>query len=355
MAKMIPSGLPEAFRRENYDGERVVWHALQKQLPDEFSVLWSISTIGQDQKRELDYLVLHPNFGLLAIEVKGGIVEVGNPYERHVKWTVHTRQNRRTDTINNPYDQVMGASMALIRNWKARSPFSGRYPVSQMVVLPHTPRSQTAIDNLRDLAGHFVFENDMAQLGRIAADRMAVAITEKPGLEPISEGGVQSVIDIYGNQHTGGINYPPFGGIPVAPEASSALPHRAPPPPMAPAARKSAPGRLQMLGAALLGALVVLGALGTWIWSGYPFEITDHVEEPSTPVIAPAKKVAATDNKPPAKVQQPQQKPSSSTISRGRQEGTDPPCKPYVEPLSQGNVRTGIACKDASGNWIIRD
>jgi len=70
MAKMIPPSFPDD-KRKDLGAESAVYYALKKQMDNDFTVLWSISTLGANV-RQLDFLVLHPQFGLVVIEPKGG-------------------------------------------------------------------------------------------------------------------------------------------------------------------------------------------------------------------------------------------------------------------------------------------
>ncbi|MEC5172130.1 nuclease-related domain-containing DEAD/DEAH box helicase [Chryseobacterium nepalense] len=75
MAKMIPHILFET----GSEGEKRIFEALQTKLSNDYMVFHSVRWIGSDRNRsqgEADYLIFHPQKGLIIIEVKAGIIEV---------------------------------------------------------------------------------------------------------------------------------------------------------------------------------------------------------------------------------------------------------------------------------------
>lgn len=79
MAIMYPKGGP--VRNASYTAEPTVYHALARQLSDDFVVIHSIPWLAQVAKEvdgrhvptgEIDFLILHQTLGILALEVKGG-------------------------------------------------------------------------------------------------------------------------------------------------------------------------------------------------------------------------------------------------------------------------------------------
>lgn len=77
MAKMIPHTAYET----GSEGEDRIFESLQTSLPDSYTVFHSVRWIGSDRKRsqgEADFIVFHPQKGVLIIEVKAGIISVDN-------------------------------------------------------------------------------------------------------------------------------------------------------------------------------------------------------------------------------------------------------------------------------------
>lgn len=78
MAVFIPSLKPENFN--NSYGEMKVYEALRS-LSDQYVVFYSLSWVGINENRtigEADFVVLHPDKGVLVIEVKSGQIEYKN-------------------------------------------------------------------------------------------------------------------------------------------------------------------------------------------------------------------------------------------------------------------------------------
>ncbi|BAE52833.1 hypothetical protein amb4029 [Paramagnetospirillum magneticum AMB-1] len=198
MAKMIPASFSEVGREAG--AERAVFHALERQLSGDFTVLWSIGTLGS-QPREIDFLVLHPRFGVVVIEVKGGAVTLGNPMDSRRKWTSTTRSAGQPASIKNPYHQAVGAGMSFVSDWKAHSSVGGFFAITPLVILPHTPRPSNAEAVLEPKTEHFLFENDMAVIGTRIAEMMEKAMASGEGYKPLESAGVTSIIELYGRQH----------------------------------------------------------------------------------------------------------------------------------------------------------
>lgn len=250
MAKMIPLSFPET--RKDLGAERVVFHALNKQLGDDFTVLWSISTFDLDV-RQIDFLVLHPRLGVVVIEVKGGIVTLGNPMDPYRKWPATTRAGRPVPPIDNPYQQAQGAGMAFIRDLKANSSFSPYVAITPLVVLPHTPRPPDADEVLGRKAEHVVFSDDLDLLRRRVLTLMEAAMRSGDRYLSPKPDGVASIVELYGRQHT----LPPESPEDEDPPPASS--GAAPPSPPAPPRRRPAIVKAAGLTAAGLAAALAVG------------------------------------------------------------------------------------------------
>ncbi|MEW4529182.1 NERD domain-containing protein [Maioricimonas sp. JC845] len=80
MARMIPSIWPHETLSS---AERRLYNALEEQLDDDFTVIhslpWLDATRRMLQQGECDFLVLHPEYGLLVLEAKSGGVNYDGP------------------------------------------------------------------------------------------------------------------------------------------------------------------------------------------------------------------------------------------------------------------------------------
>jgi len=121
MATMIPdvpiinSGNAEA---RLYDGLR--------QLPDEYriyhSVAYCLTGRGPAREGELDFLVLHPERGLLGIEVKGGRIAYDG---RSYSWTSTDRAGKE-HRITDPFRQAQDGVKDLVREIERRKPWGDK-------------------------------------------------------------------------------------------------------------------------------------------------------------------------------------------------------------------------------------
>ncbi len=78
MARTFPRSLLDEDLKSN--PERKVFEALRDQLPDEWSVFHSASVIYRDhpegaREDEADFVLCHPERGIVCLEVKGGGIE----------------------------------------------------------------------------------------------------------------------------------------------------------------------------------------------------------------------------------------------------------------------------------------
>jgi hypothetical protein len=109
---------PRTISFEKSGAERQVFEALQRALPDEYSVLHHVSWVqrrrtGGAHDGEADFVIVHPKRGILVLEVKGGLVRYDAASGR---W--FTRPFGSTDDIGirDPFQQVTDAKHDL-RRW----------------------------------------------------------------------------------------------------------------------------------------------------------------------------------------------------------------------------------------------
>lgn len=108
MARMIPEHGPH--HTESY-GERHLYSVLKTQLPDEYTVIhslpWLCSAVSKLDKRarptgEIDFLIIHPEDGVLALEVKSGVYRIENSF------FVHVRNGYKIDPLTQTKKNVHG-------------------------------------------------------------------------------------------------------------------------------------------------------------------------------------------------------------------------------------------------------
>lgn len=111
--------------------EKAVWTALKNSLPDDVVLAHSVQVRDGRSEHEIDILVLWPNVGMAAIEVKGGQVSINDG-----QWYQSDRSQKRK--IQSPVAQSQ-SSLHALKNWlesQLGSRVSSR--CAYMVSLPYT-------------------------------------------------------------------------------------------------------------------------------------------------------------------------------------------------------------------------
>jgi Nuclease-related domain/AAA domain/UvrD-like helicase C-terminal domain len=121
MAKIFPEELSNRTRKDpKKRAEIKLYDALQQQLPGSWHVFYSVawlgrtSTEGVPRDGETDFIVVHPNYGILLIEVKGGQIS----YEGTRRQWISTDQGGNSYDID-PFNQVIRCKYALINKLKS--------------------------------------------------------------------------------------------------------------------------------------------------------------------------------------------------------------------------------------------
>ena len=101
MARIVPDLTPSEV--ESWNGsaaEARVYEALRDGLPDTVLVVFGVAWLGNPghgRKRdgEADFVIVHPQAGILVIEVKGGGVERDQGSGRWYSWDRHGKRHKR--------------------------------------------------------------------------------------------------------------------------------------------------------------------------------------------------------------------------------------------------------------------
>ena len=125
MAIMYPQNLPKPLN-EYLRGEAKVFEALRSQLDNKWTVYSNViwNTHDKDSKYrdgETDFIVSHPELGILVIEVKGGMQIVYHP--ELDTWN-SIDNNMDSFSIKNPYEQVRNNKYSLIDNLRTLGQYS---------------------------------------------------------------------------------------------------------------------------------------------------------------------------------------------------------------------------------------
>jgi hypothetical protein len=163
MAKMVPAQIPELLvidRKRR--AERFVYEALAKELSDDFVVYWSrpwhrFRPDGTGQDGEVDFVIAHPDLGVLSIEVKGGVVSCDDQGQ----WCSQSKAGV-VYNISNPVFQAAKGKHRLLELLKKHRKLSRRYiHLCHGVILPDNarPSHDLGADAPLEL---FAFGNDLA-------------------------------------------------------------------------------------------------------------------------------------------------------------------------------------------------
>lgn len=201
MARIRPTLTDDQLRQLPSAAEAAFYRACRDQLPAEFLVLHSLDwvalgTSGRPRDGEADFVVFHPNAGLLAIEVKGG--GVGHDPKTGEWWSVDASRDRHT--IKNPFRQATASKHSLLahlrREAKRRGRTLDRMPTGHAVLLPNIsdpqPLAHLACSPREILGG----APDLHRLGQWLVDVAAYWRGQDPALQALGPAGMQLVEDI---------------------------------------------------------------------------------------------------------------------------------------------------------------
>ncbi|MDD1976205.1 nuclease-related domain-containing DEAD/DEAH box helicase [Pseudomonas tussilaginis] len=144
MARMIPEHGPH--HTESY-GERHLYSVLKSQLPDEYTVIHSlpwlnsaVTNLDHDARPtgEIDFLIVHPENGVLALEVKSGVYHVENSFFFHV------RNGYKIDPLGQTKRNVHGFA-----SWLGAEP-SLRLRIGYGFIFPDTDLDRSNIPGMYD-------------------------------------------------------------------------------------------------------------------------------------------------------------------------------------------------------------
>ncbi|MCO5298052.1 MAG: NERD domain-containing protein [Fimbriimonadaceae bacterium] len=137
---MRPAELPADVREnEGLQAEAAVFDALRDSLEDRYTVFhslaWKDATRRGDpaQDREADFVVCHPDLGVMVVEVKGGIVA----YDPDTREWSSTSRSGHVSTIKDPFRQARDTSYGLERQLRKMVSQSGSLRVFHAVCFPH--------------------------------------------------------------------------------------------------------------------------------------------------------------------------------------------------------------------------
>jgi hypothetical protein len=139
MARMYPNSLPDQLIREpKRSAEVQIYEALRDRLPAKFHVFYSFCWVskrpdGRALDGEADFVIAHPDRGILIVEVKGG--RIGHDGASG-KWTTTDRDGYCHEI--DPVAQVRSAKFALIEKLRSVPAWGNKWvEIGHCVAFPH--------------------------------------------------------------------------------------------------------------------------------------------------------------------------------------------------------------------------
>ncbi|MBN1887184.1 MAG: NERD domain-containing protein [Thermoflexales bacterium] len=188
MARMYP--IPIRSDTLSY-AERRLYEEFSRQLPDEFvvfhSVWWQIrNTMGGVRDGEADFVIAHPDFGILLVEVKGG----------HIRYEGQMGQWFSNDIpIKDPFTQVREAKYSLLAKLKEIPYWRNRWiTVGYSVAFPDVAvKGDLRLDAPREL---ILDASDMGHLVTWVNQALQHLQGRRPDDSPLGAVGVKELTNL---------------------------------------------------------------------------------------------------------------------------------------------------------------
>src|SRR5438552_12695850 len=115
MAIMYPRRLAPGATQS--PAEERLFELFEKHLDNRFSIFHSRSLLAKDNRnnvieKEIDFLIAHQDYGLLALEVKGGRIFIDGATK---EWFTTDRNDRHHSLKKSPVEQAKSAIHALVK------------------------------------------------------------------------------------------------------------------------------------------------------------------------------------------------------------------------------------------------
>jgi len=196
MARMYPEKLPPDPKRSA--AEVKVFNKFKQELDDKFAVIYSlpwlkISSYGDEQDGECDFIVAHPEYGFIAIEVKGG----GIQYDRDERrWTSRDRDGT-LNRIKDPVQQARNSKYKILEEYQQHERGNRKKILMRHgVIFPDSkdPKKDLGPDKPQYLFCFLEeFDNNIRQW---IMNRFTEHSPDDYRVQPLGEPGVQLLIDI---------------------------------------------------------------------------------------------------------------------------------------------------------------
>ena len=132
MAKCIPAELPNwVLQEERRSTEIKVYEKFADEFSDDWYIFysrpwWGLNAQGGEKDGEADFVLAHPDLGLLFLEVKGGQITYD---ERNDQWASTDRHGITHNFRRSPVQQAVACKHELIRKFKK----SRKWPLARVL------------------------------------------------------------------------------------------------------------------------------------------------------------------------------------------------------------------------------
>ena len=186
MARMYPQPIrPDTLS----NAERELYAKFQRQLPDDFVVFHSVSWQVRDttsgvRDGETDFVVAHPDFGILIVEVKGGRISYDG---RTGQWFSND------NLIKDPFKQGREAKYSLLAKLKELSYWSNRWvTVGYAAAFPDvTVKGNLRLDAPREL---ILDAANMVNLETWVSQALGYLQGQRPDDHPLGMRGINELV-----------------------------------------------------------------------------------------------------------------------------------------------------------------
>lgn len=187
MARMIPK---KPHPDTKSQAELKLFAEFEKQLPDDYTVFHSVSWQLKTHQRgledgESDFLIAHPKFGLLIVEVKGG----------HIRYDGFTDQwSSNNNPIKDPFKQGRKNKYSLLEKLRELPVWRNRWlTVGYAAAFPDVPvKGDLRLDAPRELILDTV---DLRDLRDWVERALTYLQGRRPDDSPLGPQGLESLID----------------------------------------------------------------------------------------------------------------------------------------------------------------
>lgn len=149
MPKIFPNQLQNwVLRDERRSAEIKVFNKCIQELPDDWYVFysrpwWGLNERGGEKDGEADFILAHQDFGILFLEVKGGLISYDSQLDQ---WSSTDRYGIKHNFSKSPIQQAVQCKHQLIRKFKnAKNWPAGRVIAHHGVIFVDSVEPETAL------------------------------------------------------------------------------------------------------------------------------------------------------------------------------------------------------------------